>query len=158
MREFTTVALSEAEKKKAAKSREEDAAVIKLDGEELKFFYPGFGQYSVMGATFRGEMDGDRISTMISLIFSMTDTETGRHLEDRLMDFEDPFTVEGEGGLMDIWVALMEEWSGKVSAKQSGSAKQRSRSGTRSTVTSRAKASTSSPSPSRARSRSSSTG
>lgn len=156
MKQFQTVALSAAERKKVEKQREENAHHIMLDDVDCKFYYPGDSQAMVLAASFRGRLDGASMATLMGFMLDMADRETKEHLQDRMMDPMDPFELASEGdipSLMDMIEDLVETWSGKAQAKQPSSAPQRSRSGTKSTGGSSQKGSTSSRSRSRAGSR-----
>lgn len=147
MREFLTAAKEDFE------PEEQNEVRFKHDGKEVVFFEPGTGQAAIMMTFGRGSNDHEQTATFITMFFTLMDNATRRYFEDRLMDPKDPFDMDTEGGVFDIWEALAEEWSARPTREPSDYQPPRKASGRASTASSRAKASTSSTSRSRASSR-----
>lgn len=154
MQEFITAARDEFE------PEESGLHVVKLDGREIALREPGTGQAAVMSTFVRGDMTPEKVSTFITFFFNLLDTDEDRmHIEDRLLDRHDPFEIDSEGGMLDIFFWLLEEMSGKrPPVEPTDYQPSRRATGQRSTATTRAKASTSSTSSTRASSRSSKSG
>lgn len=134
---------------------------ILLDGHEIVLNEPNTSQAALMVTFVRGgEMTAQRMSEFMALFFSLVPLEEDQvHLQDRLLDVRDPFKLDSEGGLLDIFYWLMEQIEGgRPPVAPSDYQPSRRATGQRSTATTRAKASTSSPSRSRASSRSSKSG
>lgn len=154
MQEFITAARDEFE------PEEVGSHTIKLDGREIVLREPGTAQAAVMATFTRGEMTAEKVSTFISFFFSLLPNKDDQmYIEDRLLDFDDPFEIDSENGLLDIFFWLLEEMSAQRPPVEPTDYQPSQRAtGQRSTATTRAKASTSSASRSRASSRSSKSG
>lgn len=113
-------------------------------GTEVTFYEPSEGQQMMMlGMGGRG-MSKDAAGRFIQLVISLGDKATQEYFWDLMMDRSSGFKLKSKGGLFDIWEMLVEEWSGKDSAKPSASRKSPSATGKGSTATTRRRASTSS--------------
>lgn len=123
------------------------------DDREVTFFEPASGQLAIMMAFGRGKITPMQASTFITLFFSMMDDETKMYFEDRLLDPKDPFDLDTQGGVFDLWEGLTKEWSARPTREPSDYQPPQRATGRASTASTRAKASTSSPSRSRASSR-----
>lgn len=144
MKEFTTAVRSE-------EDAEDDVSLSFLhDGREVHFYEPSPGQLAIMSTLSSNSKDREGIRTLISFFFSVMDEETRDYFYDRLMDRNDSFDIDADGGVLDLFEYMMEEWSGKATKQPSDYRQPRSRTGTSSTAKSPAKASTSSRSRSRA--------
>lgn len=154
MREFMT-----AVKEDFVPEGEEDALVFLHDGREVKFYEPSSGQLAIM-STIRASKDPGQkeARAVMSFFFGMMDEATADYFEERLMDRNDPFDLDSEGGITEIFEYLLEEWSGKASKQPSDYQQSPKQTGRSSTGNTRAKASTSSNSRSRASSTSSKRG
>lgn len=150
MREFTTAAKFDVEE-------EDEPLVFIHDGREVRFFEPSAGQLAIM-ATLSMSKEQQTVRQLMTLFFSVMDEETYEYFESRLMDRKDTFDLDTEGGVLDIYEFLMEEWSGKPSKQPSDYRPPRKSTGRSSTGSTRAKASTSSRSRSTASSTSSKRG
>ena len=150
MREFTTAAKFEIEE-------EDEPLVFIHDGREVRFYEPSAGQLAIM-ATLSTSKEHQAVRQLMTLFFSVMDDETHEYFESRLMDRKDTFDLDTEGGVLDIYEFLMEEWSGKPSKQPSDYQPPRKSTGRSSTGSTRAKASTSSRSRSTASSTSSKRG
>ena len=129
------------------------------DDTEVLFYEPNAAQMTVMlGMRNRIQEDLETAETLITFMFEIMDRETKRYFQNRLLTREDPFGLESEGGLLEIFEWLSEEWSGKAIKQPSDYQKPRSQTGRSSTGSSRAKASTSSGTTRRATSTSSKSG
>lgn len=144
MREFVTAA-----KDTLGEVDEDSIITFKHDGRDVTFFEPSTGQQAIMLTMGRRDMDKKQAGQFIALFFEMMDEETERYFEGRLMDRRDTFDLDGEGGIMDIFEGLIEEWSGKDTKQPSDYQPPRRATGRASTGGTRAKASTSSRSRSR---------
>lgn len=152
MREFVTAV-------KAEEEEEPEALTFMHDGREVTFYQPGSGQLAVMATiSTSGTKDAESARTILTFFFSVMGDETREYFQDRLMDRKDNFELETEGGVLDIFEFLMEEWSGKASKQPSDYQQPRKQTGRTSTGNTRAKASGSSASRSRASSTSSKRG
>lgn len=147
MREFVTAARDTFE------AEPQSEITFKHDGREVTFFEPGSGQLVIMMGFGRGQIDHKQAATFIALFFSMMDDETVTYFQDRLMDAKDPFDIDSEGGIFDLWEGLVEQWSARPTREPSDYQPKRTSTGRASTASTRAKASTSSTSRSRASSR-----
>jgi hypothetical protein len=145
MKEFVTAA-----KDTLGEVDEESVITFLHDGREVVFYEPGSGQAAIMMTMTRGEVDAEKASTFLSLFFELMDDDTRRYFEDRLMDRRDPFDLDSEGGVFDLWEYLMGEWSARPTKQPSDYQKPRSATGKASTARTSAKARTSSASRSRA--------
>lgn len=115
------------------------------DDTEVTFYIPDSGQLAVMLAMRnRAGENVDTAEVLIEFMFEIMEDETHRYFRSRLMARKDPFGLEGEGGLFEIFEYLAEEWSGKDSKSPQDYLKSQSETGRSSTGSSRAKASTSS--------------
>jgi hypothetical protein len=133
-----------AQEERTEEEKLEGAITFEHWGNEVTFLEPSEGQLLIMmGMGTRG-MARDAAGRFIQLFIEMGDEETQRYFADLLMDRESGFTLNGDGGIFDIWESLVEEWSGKASPAPSASPKRRSGTGTSSTGRStRARAKTS---------------
>jgi hypothetical protein len=151
MKEFVTVAGPDFGKVDKSKQIQ-----VKHDGKVVTFYQPEPGQAAVM-LTMMGEpeeLEPEQVATFIELFFSLMDKETARHFRTRLMDRNDPFEFDVEGGVVDLFVYVSEQWApSRPSKKPSDFQPPQRVTGKSSTAASRVKASTSSPSRSRASSR-----
>lgn len=152
MREFTTAAREHQE------VDEESLITFMHDGQEVTFYEPDAGQLAIMSTLTSTNKTHEVASTIISFFFSVMDEDTSIYFRSRLLDRNDPFELDDEGGVMDIFEYLMEEWSGKASTQPQDYRPKQSTPGRSSTGTTRAKASTSSRSRSTASSTSSKRG
>lgn len=128
----------------------DDLIQFKHDGREVTFYKPSTGQLSIMLAMTTSDMGTREAGLFIQMFFEMADDETQRYFQTRLLDRADPFDLDSEGGIFDIWEELAGEWSGKATKQPSDYQPPRRATGTRSTASTRAKGSTSSRSRSRA--------
>lgn len=145
MKDFVTAA-----KDDLGEVNEDDVIAFKHDGREVVFFVPSTGQQAIMLSMGGRDMDPKVAGTFIHLFFEMMDDETQRYFNTRLMDRNDPFDLDTEGGVFDIFDAISKEWSGKAKKQPSDYQKPQSTTGRASTGSSRVRASTSSHSRSRA--------
>jgi hypothetical protein len=145
VKEFVTAA-----KDSLGEVDEESKITFMHDGREVTFFEPSTGQQAIMLSMGGRTMDIRAMGTFIQLFFEMCDTETAKYLQSRLLDRNDPFDVGGEGGMMEIFEAITQEWSARPTREPSGSPSPRRATGRASTASTRAKASNSSTSRSRA--------
>jgi hypothetical protein len=145
VKEFVTAA-----KDSLGEVDEESKITFMHDGREVTFFEPSTGQQAIMLSMGGRTMDIRTMGTFIQLFFEMCDTETAKYLQSRLLDRNDPFDVGGEGGMMEIFEAITQEWSARPTREPSGSPSPRRATGRASTASTRAKASNSSTSRSRA--------
>lgn len=145
MKEFVTAA-----KDSLGEVDEDSKITFKHDEREVTFFEPSTGQQAIMLSMGGRNMDVRTMGTFIQLFFEMADDDTARYLQSRLLDRNDSFDVGGEGGIMELFEAITEEWSARPTRELSDSPSQRRATGRASTASSRAKASKSSTSASRA--------
>lgn len=156
MKEFIT-GYHDDERKKL--EEELDYIEFQHDGNTVRFFEPSAGQLAIMAnARPRKGSEEKVVGQFISLFFSLMDDDTQDYFNDILMDRVHPFDIDSEGGVMDIFEWLMEEWSGKRSKQPSDYQKSQRAPGRASTGSTRAKGSTSSTTRSRASSTSSKSG
>lgn len=148
MKEFITAA-----KEAGGEVDEDDVITTMHDGKEVTFYKPGTGQQAMMLQITRRKMDPETAGTFIALIFEMMEPDTRQYFEQRLMTWDDSFDLEGEGGLVEIFEYLMEEWSARPTKQPSDYQPPQRATGKQSTASTRAKGSTSSRSRSRASSR-----
>lgn len=154
MKAFVTAARAQ-----KVEENEDEAIVFKHDEREVKFYQPSIGQQAIMMQLASSDMSpGNSGKTgpaadFIALFFEMMDTDTQKYFKSRLLDRHDTFDIDGEGGMLEIFEELMEEWSARPTKSASGSRASRSKTGKQSTAPTRAKASTSSRSRSTASSR-----
>lgn len=149
MREFSTAAREQ--------FQPEDAEFfeVALDGREMKMYHPGSGQAAIMSTMIRGNTTPKDAANFISLFFAMFDDEDQTYLQDRLMDRKDPFDIDSEGGMFDIFEALLEDVSAsRPPVEPTDFQPPRKSTGRGSTASTRAKGRTSSTSRSRASSQS----
>lgn len=148
MKEFVTAA-------KPTAGKIDKGSVIETthDGTVVRFFEPDPGSLAVMAMVSNQKMTVANMGVFIEFIFNCMAPETQLYFRKRLMDTDDPFGLDGEGGLMDIFKTLTEEWSARPTKSPSGSQPARRATGRASTGATRAKGSTSSVSRSRASSR-----
>jgi hypothetical protein len=123
---------------------EEDVISFKHDDREVVFFVPSTGQQAIMLSMGGRDMDPKVAGTFIHLFFEMMDDDTQRYFNTRLMDRNDPFDLDTEGGVFDIFDEITKEWSGKAKKRPSDFQKSQSTTGRASTGRTRARASTSS--------------
>lgn len=123
---------------------EDNAITFKHWDQEVTFYEPSDGQQAIMLSMGGRKMSPEAAGTFIQLFINLGDDQTQRHFRDLLLDRESGFTLSGPGGIFDIWEGLVEDWSGKATAKSSDSPSPRRATGARSTGSTRAKASTSS--------------
>jgi hypothetical protein len=148
MKEFVTAA------KDGIERRVEEKPISFLhDDTEVTFYEPSPGQAVLLLGMNPRTMDMRDARTFLALFFNLMDDDTRDYFEDRLMDRTDPFELDSEGGIADIFEYLSEEWSGKATKQPSDFQQSQSATGRASTASTRAKASTSSRSRSRASSR-----
>lgn len=125
----------------------------KHDGTEVKFYEPDTGSLAVMMMIANQKMTVQNMGTFIEFIFNLMDEDTQVYFRQRLMDPADAFELNGEGGLMDIFKALTEEWSARPTKEPSDYRPAQRATGRASTASTQAKGSTSSRSRSAASSR-----
>lgn len=113
-------------------------------GQDVTFYQPSDGQQMMMLAMGGRGMSKEAAGNFIQIFLGLADDDTRNYIMDLMMDRKSGFTLDGEGGVFDIWDGLVEEWSGKDSKKQSASPKSRRTTGNTSTATSPRRASTSS--------------
>lgn len=121
-----------------------DATTFTHWGREVTFYQPSSGQQLMMLAMGGRGMSKDSAGRFIQLFIELGDEDTQQYFHDLMMDRKSGFDLSTEGGLFDVWESLMEEWSGKDSAKPSASRKSASGAGKGSTGTTRRRASASS--------------
>ena len=145
MKEFVTAA-----RPTAGKIDKTSKVTFKHDGKEVTFFEPDAGTLAIMAMISNQKMSVQNMGTFIEFIFNVMDPPTQIYFRQRLMDTDDPFGLDGKGGLMDIFKSLTEEWSARPTKKPSDFQPARRATGRGSTGTTPVKASTSSRSRSRA--------
>jgi hypothetical protein len=145
MKEFVTAAADT-----LGEVDEESKITFRHDGRDITFFEPSTGQQAIMLAMGGRAMNTKTMGMFIQLFFEMAEDDTARYLQSRLLDRNDTFDIQGEGGMFDLFEALTEEWSARPTREPSDSPSPRRANGRASTGTTRAKASTSSGSRSRA--------
>lgn len=150
MREFITDVSREVE--------EAEELVFKHDDREVVFIEPSSGQMAIMATVSTTREDAQTMQTIMQFMFSIMAEDTLEYFRDRLLDRNDPFEMDGDGGLIDIFEAVMEEWSGKATKQPSDYQPPRKSTGRSSTGSSQGKGRTSSSSRSRASSTSSNRG
>lgn len=137
---------------------ESTQTVIALDGEELVFNEPVSGQLAIMMSMGSRKLDMAAAGDFIHLFIELADEDTQRLLRQRLLDRNDTFDLESEGGIFDLWEGLTEEWSARPTKQPRDYQPPRRATGSSSTAPTRVKASTSSASRSTASSTSSTRG
>lgn len=148
MKEFITAA-------NGFKPESEDAFEFMLDGREMVIYHPNTAQLAIMMTITRGELGKEQASTFMQLFFSLFEGEDAAYLQGRLMNRRDPFDLDSEGGMLDIWEALLADvTANRPPASPTDFQPSQRATGRGSTASSRAKASTSSRSRSRASSQS----
>lgn len=120
-----------------------DAITFRHDDREVTFYRPTSAQLSIIAATANAD-DFQAAGTYLSMFLNMADEDSRRYFYARLMDRNDPFDVEGEGGVQSIMEWLLEEWFARPTKQPSDYRRPSSPTGSRSTATTRAKGSTSS--------------
>lgn len=151
MKEFTTAAASEID--------EGELIEFKHDGRDVAFVSPTPAQASMMMLMISGDAKLETAGTFIHMWFEMmADDETKRYFRSRLLDRNDPFELDNEGGVVEIFEYLVEEMTGNPTKQPSDYQPPQSKTGKGSTAGSSRRASTRSVSRSRATSRSSTTG
>jgi hypothetical protein len=145
VKEFVTAA-----KDSLGEVDEDSKITFRHDGREITFFEPSTGQQAIMLSMGGRAMDVKAMGTFIQLFFEMADNDTAKYLQGRLLDRNDTFDVQGDGGIFDLFEAITEEWSARPTREPSDSPSPRRATGRASTGRTRAKASTSSTSRSRA--------
>lgn len=148
MKEFVTAA-------KPTTGKVDKTSIIdtKHDGNDVRFYEPDPGSLAVMAMVSNQKMTVANMGVFIEFIFNCMAPDTQLYFRQRLMDPDDAFGLDGDGGLMDIFKSLTEEWSARPTKSPSGSQPARRATGRASTGATRAKGSTSSISRSRASSR-----
>lgn len=123
----------------------EGALTFTHDGREVTFYEPKAGQVAVMMATSTNKTE-EMVTIVTQFFFSVMDEDDIPYFRDRLMDPSDSFDFDSEGGVLDIYYYLMDEWSGKGEKQPSDylPPSPKKTSGRSSTGNTRAKASTSS--------------
>lgn len=144
MREFLTAARDD------FSPEDTDSVIMKHDGREVEFYEPSTAQAALLMQLGRAKADHNSVSAFMALMFEIMEEGTQTYFQNRLMDRLDPFDVDGEGGLFEIWSALSEHWSARPTQAPTDYQPSQRASGRASTASSRAKASTSSRSRSRA--------
>lgn len=140
MKEFITAARDTFEE-----TSDDEKITFMHDGREVTFYQPSDGQLAIMLNMGGRDMTAQQAGTFIQLWFAMMDEPTLRYFQSRLMDRDDKgFDLESEGGVFDIFEALVEEWSARPTKQPSDFQPSRRATGRKSTGTTRAKASTSS--------------
>lgn len=130
---------------------EDDLIVFKHDGTEVTFYQPSAGQLAIMANIMQGSRNNPTLAgNFIQLFFAMMEEEeTLPYFQNRLMDRNDAFDLDGEGGMFAIFELLTEEWSARPTKQPSDFQPSRRATGSKSTAATRVKASTSSTSRSR---------
>lgn len=128
----------------------DDVVEIDLDDRIIAFYRPSAAQAAIMMTAGRNPNDAEQVRLFMTLFLELMDEEDARYIEGRLLSRRDPFDLDSEGGLFDMWEHLTESWSGKASKQPADYQKPRRATGKSSTATTRAKASTSSGSRGRA--------
>lgn len=149
MKEFVTAA-------KPTIGKLDKTQVIKTthDGTPVEFYEPDAGSIAVMAMIANQKMSPQNMGYFIEFIFNCMSPNTQTYFQRRLMDPDDHgFTLDSQGGLMDIFKALTEEWSARPTKKPSDFQPARRATGSASTAATPVKAKTSSSSRSRASSR-----
>lgn len=96
-----------------------DGLKFKIDGVECTAHHPQPGQLAIlMASTGRRASEADMIAGIINFFASTLDKSSYRYVEDRLLDYEDPFGLEQ---VQDILEWLVEEWTGRPIKLPSGS-------------------------------------
>jgi hypothetical protein len=139
VKEFVT-----AVKPNAGKIDKTSVITMKHDGTEIRFYEPDAGSLGIMMMVAQQNMTAQNMGTFIEFIFNCMDEETQLYFRRRLMDIDDPFGFDGEGGMMEIFKALTEEWSARPTKQPSDFRPARRATGQGSTAPTRAKAPTSS--------------
>jgi hypothetical protein len=138
MREFVT-AVNE-----AFEEEPDEGQVLKLDGQELRYYKPAEGQYMVfMASTGRHSSTQEQIAAVTNFFVELFDKESQDYLVNRLLDRDDPFGIEKINEIMD---AMAEDWTGRPTPPSSASTRSQRNGGRKSTP--RTQKSTSSVSPS----------
>lgn len=148
MKQFVTAA-----SRGEVRDEEEVSTTFVHDGTEVTFFKPSSGQFMLMSSIGVGNRDAKSMGTFIALFMEIMDEATQSYFEGRLLDRRDPFDIDSEGGIFEIWEYLVEEWSARPTKEPSDYQPPQRATGKRSTAPTRAKASTSSRSRSTAASR-----
>lgn len=145
MKEFVTAA-------KTTAGRVDKTSKIETthDGNKVVFYEPDTASIAIMAMISNQKMSVANMGTFIEFIFNVMDPDTQKYFRRRLMDVDDPFGLDGPGGLMDIFKSLTEEWSARPTKSPSDFRPARRATGPGSTGNTAAKASTSSRSRSRA--------
>ena len=123
---------------------EDDVITFEHHGREVTFFQPSTGQQAMMLSMGGRDMNLKAAGVFIQLFFEMMDDETQRYFQSRLMDRKDAFDINSDGGIFDIWEALVEEWSARPTKEPSDYQPPRRATGKTSTGSTRVRASTSS--------------
>jgi len=148
MREFFTAA-----QENEVEVDPEDVVTFKHDDREVTFYKPTAAQFAILSSASVNSSEFEAAGTYLALFFEMAEEDTARYFRSRLFDRNDPFDIDSEGGIQDIMMALIEEWSARPTKQPSDYQPPRSTTGKSSTATSSAKASTSSSTRRRASSR-----
>lgn len=137
MREFTTAVKAKAAEDEAPD--EKPTIKFTLDGVDCWAFEPTESQTAVLiSATSGRRRSNDDTATLINFIFNLFDAETKMHLQDRLLDRNDPFELSSddpeEASLMTIVEDILEEASGNPTKPSSASTSSRASTGQKSTA------------------------
>lgn len=122
---------------------DDESTTFTHDGREVTFYRPTTSQIALIAA-YSQASEFDMAGGYLATFFGLCEDDTRRYFYGRLMDRNDPFDIDGPGGVNEIMESLLEEWSGRPTKRPSDYQRPRSGTGTRSTATTRAKASTSS--------------
>ena len=136
MREFHTAVKATLDQE----TEREGKVTFLHDGTEVTFYFPTTAQFA---AAMSVSSDRD-VNVMIGFIFEMMDEDTKRYFRRRLLDSFDPFDLEGEGSLMEVYEALTEEWSARPTKSPSDFSSSQKPDGRKSTAKRASKVSTSS--------------
>jgi hypothetical protein len=112
---------------------EEDYGLaFEVDGRELRCYRPHEGQVVLLMASFgRHSSQTDKVAGIIDFFVETLDEPSHQHLVGRLLDRNDPFSVEDVEAIME-W--MIEEWSGRPTKRPSASPRRPKRTGPRSTL------------------------
>jgi hypothetical protein len=114
---------------------EDEVVYIEVAGEETAFHYPGSGQLAYMAMASAG--DRNNLTTagmMINFVISLMEDEDARRLRGLLLDRKNEYGMED---LLDVFDALMEQWSSRPTQSPSDSSTSQQETGRRSTANSR---------------------
>ena len=114
---------------------EDEVVLIDVAGKETAFHYPGSGQMAYMAMASAG--DRNNLTTagmMINFVISLMEDEDARRLRGMLLDRTTDYGMED---LLDVFDALMEQWSSRPTQSSSDSSPSRQGTGRPSTANSR---------------------